>query len=169
MTYIYNNNFLNKLKSKKQLHLSIVVSIFLLMIISNAILIVIYADKPVGSNLRNTFQLITYLITVILIFIAGLYYEIFYVPLKKYYLKLVECLLGKKQVSDVTVLCIYNEISDKSSVKFKRLDVLEWSEIQNDYTHREIYFDANIELEFQDNQMVKILTCGNMLLGYEVK
>ena len=169
MTYFYDNKFLKKIKNRKNLHFALIVSIMAIMLISNVILIVIFADKPVGSRLRNTFQTITYVITVILTFFAGLYYEIVYNPIKKYYLKIVESLIGKREIVEVTVLRISNELSDKYSVKFKSLDVLEWSNIQNDYVEREIYFDANLELPLEENQMVKLLTCGNILLGYEVK
>lgn len=169
MTCFYDNKFLKKIKNRKNLHFALIVSIMAIMLITNVILIVIFADKPVGSGLRNTFQTITYVITVILTLFAGLYYEIIYAPLKKYYFKIVESLIGKRELIEATVLRISNELSDKYSVKFKSLDVLEWSDIQNDYVEREIYFDANLELPLEVNQMVKLLTCGNILLGYEVK
>ena len=135
----------------------------------NVILIVVFADKPFGSNLRNTFQTISYVLTIILTFIAGIYYEIIYAPIKKYYTKIVESLLGKREVADVTILRTYNDILDKSGVKFKTIGVLEWSETQNDYVEREINLDANFDVDFSENQMVKFLVSGNILLGYEVK
>ncbi len=168
MTYFYDNNFLNNLKKKKNFHLAIIISIMAIMLVTNVILIVVFADKPFGSGLRTVYQTSTYVITVLLTFIAGLYYEIVYVPLKKYYFKVIESLMGKREIIDVTVLRVYNELLDKSAVKFKSFNVLEWSDIQNDYVEREIFFDANLELPFKENQMVKILTSGNVLLGYEV-
>ncbi|MBO5888826.1 MAG: hypothetical protein J6Q58_01650 [Clostridia bacterium] len=169
MIYFYDKDFLNKIKSKKKVHCLIIVLIMAIMLLTNVILIVSFADKPYGSNLRNAYQTASYVITIVLTFISGLYYEILYAPLKKYYYRIIETLNGKKEYSDVTVLRVYNDFSDKFGVKYKRFDALEWSDIQNDYVEREIYFDASVDINFEENQMVKLLTCGNLLLGYEVK
>ena len=76
---------------------------------------------------------------------------------------------GNKQSCDVTVLRTNEYLQDKNDVYFKSFDVLEWSELKNDYVERTLFYDCNFDLDFKENQMLNIIICGNTLLAYEVK
>ena len=92
-----------------------------------------------------------------------------YGRLKKYCEILGDFLDNEKVVSEVTVLGIDKTVTVKYGVDFYRLNVLEWSTIENDYVERSILVDNEIKtLDFKVNDIVKIVTTSNMLIGYEV-
>lgn len=169
MISFYTQNYVNQLKKKKKLHLLLIISIMAIMIIANVSLIIVFSGYPYGSGKRTTFMIISYIITIIFTFFAGVYFEIIYTPIKNHYAKIIEVLTGKKDESNVTILRFNDEELDKLGVKFKSFDALAWSDIQNDYVERTIIYDCDFEVNFKENQMVDIITCGNLLLSYEVK
>ena len=169
MVNFYNKEYVDTLKNKKKLHLLLNIGILSLMIITNVVLVIIFSGYPYGSGMKTTFLIISYVITIIFTFLAGMYYEILYLPVRNHYIKVIEVLLGKKEKLTVTVLRMNDEVLDKLSVKFKSFDVVAWSEIQNDYVERTILYDCDYEINFNANQMVEVITCGNILLGYEEK
>ncbi len=169
MVNFYTQDYMNELKKKKLLHLLAIISIMSVMIITNVILVVVFSDYPYGSGMRTTFMIITYVITIILTFFSGVYFEIVYVPIRNHYLKVFEVLVGKKDKSNVTILRFNYDEQDKLGVKFKSFDAITWSDIQNDYVERTIIYDCDFEPTFTENQMVDVITCGNVLLSYEVR
>ncbi len=169
MELLYTSEYLNKIKGQKRLNLIVVLSLIAVMLIINAVLIIVFAGMPFGSGLKPYFILASSVSTVILTFIICMYYQIIYAPIKSYYLKILEILSGKRFNDTVTVLRVNDYPSDKLGVEFTSFDVLVWSDTQNDYVERTVLVDANFKLDIVENQMVTMVTCGNILLSYEVK
>ena len=169
MVNFYTQKYLDGLKNKKKLHLLVIITIMSIMLITNVIMIINFAGYPYGSGKRVPFTVISCIITVVLTFFSGVYYEIMYVPVKNHYAKVVEVLTGKKDKSNVSILRFNNDELDKLGVKFRSFDALTWSDIQNDYVERTIIYDCDFSVNFNENQMVDVVTCGNVLLSYEVK
>ncbi len=169
MTSFYNTEYLNKLKNKKALFLGLILSIMLIMLLINAILIINYSTLPYGVGLRPTYIAISSIVTVILVFLSAFLFQIVYAPIRNYYNKILELLRGKKESNLVTVLSIEDFVSNKLGIEYKSVTVLVWSDIKNDYVETTILFDANFDIDAKVNQMVSVITCGNILLAYEVK
>ena len=169
MVNFYSKEYVDKLKKKKRLHLLLIISILAIMVITNVILIIVFAGYPYGSGMKTPFLIISNLITIVFTFLAGMYFEIFFVPVRNHYLKVIDALYGKRETSTVTILRMNEDELDKLGVKFKSFDAVAWSNIQNDYVERTVLYDSDFELNFESNQMVDIVTCGNILLGYEEK
>ncbi len=169
MTNFYNAEYLKKLKSKKTVVLSVVLLIMLVMLLVNVILIINYSTLPYGVGLRPTYIAISCTVTVILVFISAFLFQIMYSPIKNYYNKIVDLLRGNKQSDLVTVLNVDEFKSNKLGIEYKSLTVLVWSDAQNDYIERTILYDANFDIDVKVNQMANVITCGNVILAYEVK
>ena len=168
MTYLYNAEYLKKVRKTKNLHLFVFIAILFVYLVLNVILLIIYANQPYGSNLITYFKIATYVSSAVFIFTAGIYYFLVFSPKNKTYLTVLNVLTGKKESGDVTGLRLHEEINDIKGVYFKSFDVLEWSDIRNDYVEITINYDASYNLSVKENQMLKIIVCGNILLAYEV-
>lgn len=169
MVNFYSKQYVDNLKKKKRLHLLLIFSILAIMITINVILVIVFAGYPYGSGMRTPFMIISNVITIFFTFLTGMYFEIFFVPVKNHYAKVLDALFGKKERVTVTVLRMNEDVLDKVGVKFKSFDAVAWSDIQNDYVERTVIYDCDFEVNFVENQMVDIVTCGNILLGYEEK
>ncbi len=169
MVAFYNDEYLKKLKNKKTCLLSIVISVMVIMLLINTILIINYSTLPYGVGLRPTYIAISCAVTVVLVFLSAFLFQTLYMPIRNYYNKILSLLRGEKRTDLVNVLNIDEFKSNKLGIEYKSVTVLVWSDAKNDYVESEILFDANFDVDFNVNQMVNIITCGNTLLAYEVK
>ena len=140
-----------------------------LIAVIDTILIVIYANEPFITKYRNVLLYSLYFINILGVFILFFYFELLYLRVHKYYNKILDCVYGQKTASTVSVLSVNFELFENSGVEFYSFDALEWSDSKNDYIERTIICDAEFNLSFIEGQMIDVVTCGSMLIGYEVR
>ena len=124
---------------------------------------------PFGTPLEKPLLAIILTLGGLFTAFSVVYLTIPYGRIKKYCEVLCDFLDNEKAESDVTILGVDYNLTVKYGVDFYRLNVLEWSTINNDYVERNVLVDNEIKtLNFKKNDIVKIVTTSNMLIGYEV-
>ncbi|MBO5926318.1 MAG: hypothetical protein J6Q38_02005 [Clostridia bacterium] len=168
MTTFYTKSYLKNLKKKIDFRLSLILAVIGITLIINLGMIIFFANQPYGSGLKNIFQIFSCVISTLTVIFCGLYYSILYQPSKKYLKSIESAIFGKKDKFTASVLRFNNELFNKGGVDYYRFDVLAWSDVKKDYAERSIFYDVNIPINLQENQMVEVVVSANILLGFEV-
>lgn len=168
MTELYSTSYLDKIKSKKQ---NLLISYFAILFITLALILtimIIYSNEPFGTNLRLPFIIVLVIITVAFITYSFIFFTISYGRLKKYYNYLYYALFSKTEITKVTVISVTKEIREVVGVEFYTLNVLTWSNTENDYVERNIYVDCEIGVDnFNKNDVLTVKLNANYLLAYK--
>ena len=169
MVNLYSEETYLKENTRRIKYLYLYIAALILVVICETALMIYYATRPFGTPLEIPLLIIILSIGALFTVFSVVFLTIPYGRLKKYCEILGDFLDNEKVVSEVTVLGIDKTVTVKYGVDFYRLNVLEWSTIENDYVERSILVDNEIKtLDFKVNDIVKIVTTSNMLIGYEV-
>lgn len=111
-----------------------------------------------------------------IVWVASCLYVIFCFPYmgikfhraRRYYKLISYFSVGMKQVNN-SIFLRYEEPELKDGVDFYVLTMSEWSNKKSEYMDRKIFCDKEKPLpEFQEGDMVRYLTQGNLMIEYEV-
>ena len=167
MTALYNKTYYNQIKKQKNKLLIVYLVLLSIALISVAGIIVYYALQPYGTNKKIPLMIAMFLITCIFTLFSGVYLSIPYGRVKKYYAFLTSLLYGKKQKFNVTVISISGEDRSNYGVDFYVLEVIEWSDTQNDYVNHKILVDNEFKnLDINEGDMLTITTSLNALMEF---
>lgn len=168
MREFYQNDYLSEMFKKRKnliLFYAILTCVVVLLLAS---IIIFYAQLPYGTRLRLPLMIALIVIVVLFVFYSFMFFNITFGRLNKYCEFLAFACRGNIEISKVTVIDFYNQPIDYSGNDFFRVNVLIWSEIENNYVERLIYVDNEFTLE--DVKVGDVLTAklkSNYLLGYK--
>ena len=76
---------------------------------------------------------------------------------------------GLRETSTGSFIEVDESLQEKDGVDFKALIFLEWNKFKNDFFERKVLIFDELEVpEFKENQNVRYVTQGNVLVSYEI-
>ena len=156
MTEFYSaSEYLTIKNSKRNLLIGYFISLAVCLAIIVAIMI-IYANEPYGTSLRTPFLIALIAIIVLFVTYSFVFFNIKIGRLKKYQYFVYYAIYGRTETTKATVVAVNNSITDFGGFDCRSLDVLVWSDIENDYVTRLIYYD--VEKDIGDVKVDDVLT-----------
>lgn len=169
MRLFYDNQYLDKY-FKKRKSLLIIYSIIAFIAVASVVgIIFYYSNLPFMTELR--YPLMVAMIVIIFLFTmySFIFFSITFGRINKYCDYLSYACRGNSETTQVTVLDIYNQTIDYSGNDFFRLNVLIWSELENNFVERIIYVDNEFTLDnVSVGDVITVKIKSSCLLGYEV-
>lgn len=157
---------INKLRNKYLLIyiISLIAAVFI-----EICLLVYYSTRPFGTSLETPLLVIILTFGGLFTAFSVVYLTIPYGRIVRYRDIIIDFLDNEKITSEVTALKYDYNLTVKYGVDFYRLNVLEWSDEEDDYVERSILIDNEIKnLEINEGDILTIVTTSNMLIGYEI-
>ncbi len=167
MRELYSTKYIEKYKNvKKRMEIRYVL-VLIISILAIAGDLVYYALEPYETNLRVPLMLLLFAVTIFIISYSFVFFSLTYRRVRDYFSFLIFLVCGKRTVEKVTVLGVYGDVVDKSGVDSTRIEVLEWSDLANDYVERVIYVDTELEVtDIAEGDIITVATNGSYLLAY---
>lgn len=123
-----------------------------------------YLDKNI-----TTVKVIHYTLTALMVFFSFIYLGIPYKRVNRYYKLTYNLKTGIRETSTGSFFEYDETLQDKDGVDFKALIFIEWNKYKNDFFERKVLvFDEMPFPEFSENQNVRYVTQGNVLISYEI-
>ncbi len=168
MKEFYSIDYYTKFTKKKKSLLTVYFAIFALVTLLLVTIYLIYANEPYGTKLRTPFLIAIISIAVVFIAYSFVFFTITYGRLKKYCFYLYYAVFGNKETAKITVLDYCLQPKDNGGLEFYSLDVLIWSELDQDYVERTIYVDAEFLIDdIKINDIVTVVLNANYLVAYK--
>lgn len=168
MTEFYSINYYQSIMKKKNDALKVYAFVSLIFVFMVVLLMILYANEPYGTSLRTPFLIVLIAITVIFVGYSFVFFVITYGRLKKYCFYLYYAVFGSKESAKVTILNYDLTPKDNGGIDFYTLNVLIWSDTDNNYVERTIYVDAEFTIEdIKINQILTVELNGNYLVAYQ--
>ena len=138
-------------------------------VLLSAGMIIWYTSLPYKSETISLVKLIHYLSTCVFVIFSFIYLGIPVKRAKSYYKMTNNLILGLKESSIGNFFEYNNSLQVKDGVDFKSLIFLEWNKFKKDYYERKVLVFAESEFpKFKENESVKYVTQGNVLISYEI-
>ena len=169
MTELYNDEYYLKINVRRIKYLFIYVLLLIFSVALETGLLIYYSTRPFGTPLET--PLLIFILTYGGLFTAFsvVYLTIPYGRLKKYRDIVIDFLDNDRIISEATVISIDENLTVKYGVDFYRINLLEWSDTENDYFERSILVDNELKnLDVKIGDILKISTTANMLVAYEI-
>ncbi len=169
MTILYDVNYFNKIKKQKNKYLTIYLILLSIVVLALVGIIVYYSLQPYRTSLENPLKISMFAIIILFTLFSGVYLSIVFGRVYKYYKFITHLSSGKKYTFSVTVISInYGDYKSNYGVDFYTIDLLEWSETQNDYVNHRILVDAEFKnLDINEGDMLTITTSLNALMRFK--
>lgn len=166
--YFVEKDYYDVMKQKKRVW-NIYLCIVALYIVLSLGLFLWYRTLPYRSPKIDTVKFIHYSITVVMTIFSFIYIGIYYKRVNRFYKLSYNLLTGLKETSTGSFLEYDETLQDKDGVDFKSLIFIEWNKYKKDFYERKVLvFDERPFPEFKENQNVKYVTQGNVLISYEI-
>ena len=166
--YFVEKDYYEAMKQKKRVW-RIYLCIAALYLVLSVGLFLWYRTLPYMSPKINTVKFIHYSITVVMTIFSFIYIGIYYKRVNRFYKLSYNLLTGLKETSTGSFLEYDETLQDKDGVDFKSLIFIEWNKYKKDFYERKVLvFDERPFPEFKENQNVKYVTQGNVLISYEI-
>jgi hypothetical protein len=128
-----------------------------------------YRTLPYMSPTITTVKAIQYSVTAIFVIFSFIYMGIYFNRVNKYYNLTYNLMTGIRETSTGSFFEYDESLQDKDGVDFKALIFIEWNKYKNDFFERKVLvFDEKPFPELTENQNVKYVTQGNVLISYEI-
>ncbi len=128
-----------------------------------------YRTMPYLSKDITTVKIIHYTLTGITVIFSFIYLGIPYKRVNRYYKLTYNLMTGIRETSTGSFFEYDETLQDKDGVDFKSLIFIEWNKYKNDFFERKVLvFDEMPFPELKENQNVKYVTQGNVLISYEI-
>ena len=166
--YFVEKDYYDVMKQKKRVW-RIYLCIAALYLVLSVGLFLWYRTLPYMSPKINTVKFIHYSLTVVMTIFSFIYIGIYYKRVNRFYKLSYNLLTGLKETSTGSFLEYDETLQDKDGVDFKSLIFIEWNKYKKDFYERKVLvFDERPFPEFKENQNVKYVTQGNVLISYEI-
>lgn len=169
MVEFYNREQLHtveKQKNKTLMGYFIILAVFILLSLG---LCFWYLTLPYNSKLINVVRWLEYLVSAVFVVVSFVYLGIKYKRVKKYYKMLVNLETGRRETTVGSFFEYDDTIFVKDGVDVKSLIFLEWNKYKNDFFERKVLVLSEMDFpKFEENQNVKYITQGNVLVEYEI-
>ncbi len=114
-------------------------------------------------------KLIHYPLTAVFVMFSFIFLGIKYKRIKNYYKMTKNLLVGLKETSTGSFFEYDESIRTKDGVECKSLVFIEWNKYKDDFYERHVLVLKEMEFpQFEENQNVRYVTQGNVLISYEI-
>lgn len=169
MIQLYSEESFNKINKMRNKYLLWYIFAFIIVLAIEITLIVYYSTRPYGTPLETPLLIIVLTLGGVFTAFSVVFLSIPYGRIVKYRDCVIDFLDNEKVISDVTVLSFDKTLTVKYGVDFYKMNVIEWSEQEDDYVERTVLIDNEIkDLDLLVGDILKISTTSNMLVGYEI-
>ena len=128
-----------------------------------------FLTLPYQSSDMNIIRWSEFLITSAFVVFSFLHLGIKYKRVKKFYRMLMNLETGRREATIGSFFEYDNTVMVKDGVDVKSLIFLEWNKYKSDFFERKVLVLAEMEFpKFIENQNVKYVTQGNVLVEYEI-
>ena len=169
MTQFFDSNEVmvaKKQKSKTLLIYFIVLGVYLFISLG---LFLWFRTLPYMSETITTVKLIHYPITFVFVIFSFIYLGIKYKRINRYYKMAKNLITGLKESSTGSFFEYDESLRTKDGVDFKSLVFIEWNKYRDDFFERHVLVLKEMEFpKFEENQNVRYVTQGNVLISYEI-
>jgi hypothetical protein len=169
MVELYNEESYVKENKRRIKYLLVYLALFFVVLAIEITLLIYFSTRPFGTPLETPLLVVILVLGGVFTAFSVVYLTIPYGRIKSYCDILCDFLDNERVTTDATVLNFDYNLTVKYGVDFYRVELLEWSETEDDYVERSVLIDNEIKnLDFKDGDILKITTTGNMLVGYQV-
>lgn len=166
--YFFEQDHLDAKKQRKKVLTLYFIILGIYLAISVA-LFLWYRTLPYKSPTIKGVKWIHYSLTVIMTLFTFVYMGIPFKRVNRYYKLTRNLITGLKETSTGSFLEYDETLQDKDGVDFKSLVFIEWNKYKNDFFERKVLvFDEKPFPVFEENQNVRYVTQGNVLISYEI-
>lgn len=128
-----------------------------------------YLTLPYKSPTIVTLKWIHYPIVGVFVVFSFIYLGIKYKRVNRFYRLVVNLETGLRETSMGSFFEYDETLQDKDGVDFKSLIFLEWNKYKKDFYERKVLvFDEREFPKFNENDNVRYVTQGNVLISYEI-
>ena len=132
-------------------------------------LLVWYLTLPYRSPKIATVKIIQYAITFVFTAFSFIYLGIKFKRVNRYYHLLYNLETGIRETSTASFFEYDEDLQEKDGVDFKALIFLEWNKYKKDFYERKVLVFYEKEFpKFNENDNVRFITQGNVLISYEI-
>ncbi len=138
-------------------------------LIVTAGMMVWFSTLPYESPTMTTLRLIYYPLIAVFVIYSYMFLGIKYKRINKYYHLTLNLETGIRETTVASFFEYDETIQEKDGVDFKSLIFLEWNKYKKDFFERKVLVFYEREFpEFKQNDNVKFVTQGNVLISYEI-
>lgn len=167
MTNLYTTEYKNKIKKQKDKLLTIYFIILALCALIVIAVITINAYLPYMHEYKTPLMIILYSVGGLFTVFSFIYLQITYGRVATYYKFVCQTMLKSKLTSSVTITRINGDLYT-NNIDYYTIDVLEWSDKENDYVERKILVDCEFKkLDFNVDEIITVTTSSNFLVAYK--
>ena len=168
MKYFQDNDF-EIAKKRRDVMLTIFFIILGVYLCISAGMLVWYLLLPYRSPTITTVKIIHYSITAVMV--SGMFFYMM-LPFKranKFYQMIRNMKVGIRETTTASFFEYDETLQEKDGVDFKALIFLEWNKYKKDFFERKVlvFYDRSFP-EFKENDNVRFVTQGNVLISYEI-
>lgn len=169
MVQFYDKKELDRIKIQRKKALIGYLLVLATYALSSVGLCVWFILLPYNSPTATVIRLIEYPLTAAFIVFTFFYMGIKYKRIRRYHKMLVNLETGIRETSVGSFFEYENKIFQKDGVDVKNLIFLEWNKYKHDFLERKVLVLAEMDFPvFEENQNVKYVTQGNVLVEYEI-
>lgn len=155
-----------KQKNKSLLIYLIFVGIY---VAFSLVIVFLYTIQPYGSGKIIYIKMAEWVVSAIFVVFSFIYLLIKYKRVKKYYKLCFNLKTGLKEKNSAHYVGVAEGVSTKDGVDCKSLVFLEWNKYKKDFFERKVLvFEEREFPEFKENDNVRYVTQGNVLISYEI-
>ena len=169
MTNYFNNEILEQAKIQRKKTLTIYLLILVLYLALSTVVLVRYMQLPYASPKIGTIKTVEFVLTFIMLIFSFIYLGIKFKRVNKFYIMCRNMSTGLKEEYTASFFEYDESLNTKDGVDVKALIFLQWNKFKNEYFERKVWvFYEKPFPEFKENDMVRFVTQGNVLIKYEI-
>ena len=166
--YFFNEEFY-KAKKQRKIVLSIYLVVLAIYLVLSVGFFLWFKTLPYKSPEITRVKFLHYSITAIFVIFSFIYLGVPYKRVNRYYRMTLIMIHGLKETFVASFLEYDESIRDKDGVDYKSLIFIEWNKYKQDFYERRVLVPYEKEFpKFEENQNVKFITQGNVLVSYEI-
>ncbi len=169
MTNYFNNDILVQAKTQRKKTLTVYFIILALYLAMSVVVLVRYLQLPFASPKITVLKTVEFVLTFIMFIFSFIYLGIKYKRVNKFYVMCKHMSTGLREENTASFFEYDESLSVKDGVDVKALVFLQWNKFKNEYFERKVWvFFEKPFPEFNQNDTVKFVTQGNMLISYQI-
>lgn len=169
MTQFFFNSQYDQAKKQKNRTLLIYLIILGVYLFISLGLWLWFRTLPYMSKDITKIKFIHYPITAVFVIFSFIYLGIKYKRINKYFKMTRNLVTGLKETSTGSFFEYDEKLRTKDGVDFKSLVFIEWNKYKDDFYERHVLVLRDMQFpQFEENQNVKYVTQGNVLISYEI-
>ncbi len=166
--YFFNEEFY-KAKKQRKIVLSIYLVVLAIYLVLSVGFFLWFRTLPYKSAEIIKVKILHYGLTAIFVIFSFIYLGVPYKRVNRYYRMTLNMIHGLKETFVASFLEYDESIRDKDGVDYKSLIFIEWNKYKQDFYERRVLVPYEKEFpKFEENQNVKFITQGNVLVSYEI-